>query len=141
MLGGREARHARDPLVLAHVVARLADEPQDARALVPLEDLRRAVARARCRSRHEVDPGMQVERDLRVDDVRLVAREERHHEPHPTVLPEDLGRRVDDALGRAAVDHADHLLHRPAPRLGELRPAARARARSPATTSSKRSAR
>ena len=31
---------------------------------------------------HEVDPGMQVERDLRVDDVGLVPREERHDDLH-----------------------------------------------------------
>ena len=35
----------------------------------------------------EVDAGMEVERDLRVDDVRLVPREQRHHEPHPTGSP------------------------------------------------------
>ncbi len=35
----------------------------------------------------EVDAGMEMECDLRVDDVRLVPREERHHEPHPTGSP------------------------------------------------------
>jgi hypothetical protein len=31
---------------------------------------------------HEVDAGVQMEPDLRVEDVRLVPREESHHELH-----------------------------------------------------------
>ncbi len=77
-----EPRHARDPLALAHLVARLPDQMQDAGALVPFEDLRRSVLRAVVRGDDEVDPGMQVKRDLCVDDVRLVAHEERHDELH-----------------------------------------------------------
>ena len=87
VVGRREPRHPGDPRVLAHVVGRLADEPQDAGALVPLEDLRRPVARRVVDRQDEVDAGMEMECDLRVDDVCLVPREERHHEPHPTGSP------------------------------------------------------
>ena len=58
-----------------------------ARALVPLENLGRPVARGVVRRDHEVDAGVQVVRELRVDDVRLVAREERHDELHGASLP------------------------------------------------------
>ncbi len=104
-LGRREASHARDPSRLAHVVAGLANEVETTRALVPLEDLRRPVVRAVVGRDHEVDPGAQVERELRIDDVRFVPREERHDEPHRDL---DDGRDcVDDTLGRPSVDVAD----------------------------------
>ena len=61
--------------VLAHVVAVLAQEQEAAGALVALQDLRRAVLGAVVGGDDEVDAGMQVEGDLGVDDVRLVARE------------------------------------------------------------------
>ena len=81
-LGRREARHARHPLALAKVVARLADQMQVSLARVALEDLGRSVLGAVVGRDDEVDAGVQVERDLRVDDVRLVADEERHDELH-----------------------------------------------------------
>ncbi len=51
-------------------------------ARVALEDLGRPVLRAVVRRDDEVDAGVQVKRDLRIDDVRLVANEERHDELH-----------------------------------------------------------
>ena len=71
---GGEPRHPRHPLVLAHVVTFLAEEPQASGALVPLEDLGRAVARGLSVAIDEIDARVQVVRDLGVDDVRLVAR-------------------------------------------------------------------
>ncbi len=61
---------------------RLADQVEAARALVRLEDLGRAVLRGVVRRDHEVDARVEMERDLRVDDVRLVAREHREDELH-----------------------------------------------------------
>ena len=51
-------------------------------ARVALEDLGRPVLRAVVGRDDEVDAGVEVERDLRVDDVGLVADEERHDELH-----------------------------------------------------------
>ena len=84
VFGGRESRHPGHPLGLTHLVARLAQQPQAPCALVALEDLRRPVGRCVVRRDHEVDTGVQVERDLRIDDVGLVADEQRHDEPHAT---------------------------------------------------------
>ena len=53
-------------------------------ALVALENVDGAVLGEVIRRDHEVDPRVQVERDLRIDDVRLVASEECHHDPHRT---------------------------------------------------------
>ena len=82
VIGGREARHARDPLVLAQVLAGLADQVDVARPRVLLEHLRRPVLRAVVGRDHEVGAGVQMEREPRVDDVDLVAREERHDQRH-----------------------------------------------------------
>ena len=83
--GGGEARHARDPLALPEVVAGLADQVEHAVARVPLEDLRRRVLRPVVGRDDEVDARLQVVRDLRIDDVGLVAREEGHDELHAAV--------------------------------------------------------
>ena len=102
-LGGREPRHARHPLALAQPLGRLADQME-------------RHPRARTRSRISVVPsrellsvamtksatGIQVERDLRVDDVCLVAREDGEDEPSS---PQQLLRRaaqlpVDATRGR-----------------------------------------
>ena len=121
VLGRREPRHPRDPRVLAHVVGRLADEPQDAGALVPLEDLRRPVARRVVdrdrRSRRRHGGGTRPARRRR--PPRRARGASSRASSHG--LPEDLERRVDDALRRPAVDRADDLLDGPAPRRGELR--------------------
>ena len=50
--------------------------------LVPLENLRRPVVGRVVGRDDEVDARAQVERELRVDDVRLVPRQERHYQPH-----------------------------------------------------------
>ena len=68
-------------------VGRLANELQTACALVPLEDLGRPVGRCVVRRDDVVDTGMQVICDLRVDDVRLVPREERHDDLHGRLPP------------------------------------------------------
>ena len=81
MLGRREPRHAGHPLRL-HASTRLPDQPETALPLVALENLGRPVARTVVRRDHEVDTRMQVERDLRVHDVRLVAGEDGHDDPH-----------------------------------------------------------
>src|SRR6185312_3345508 len=67
--------------------ARLADEAQPACPLVPLEDLGRPVGRRVVHRDDLVDAGVQVVRELRVDDVRLVADEQRHHHPHRVSSP------------------------------------------------------
>ena len=77
-----EPRHPRDPLALAQVVARLADQVEHAVARVALEDLRRLVLGAVVRRDDEIDACAEVVRDLRVDDVGLVADEEGHDELH-----------------------------------------------------------
>ena len=99
VVGRREPRHARHPRVLPHLVARLAEKPQAARTLVALEDLGRPVARAVVRRDHEVDTRMQVEGDLRIDDVGLVADEQRHDESHarqPRSAPSSYGSVMGD---------------------------------------------
>ncbi len=97
VLDRSELRHASDPLALAQVVPRLANELQDALRRVPLEDLRRAVGRPVVGGDDEVDAGAQVVRDLGVHDVRLVADEQRQHELHRRCR---LERQVDAALGQ-----------------------------------------
>ena len=92
-LGRREARHPRHPLALAQVVARLADEMQMPVARVALEDLRRPVLGAVVGRDDEVDAGVEVERDLGIHDVRLVADEERHDELHRQRHPRCRARR------------------------------------------------
>ena len=77
-----EPRHARDPLALTQVVAGLADQVEHAVARVALEDLRRLVLGAVVRRDDEIHACAEVVRDLRVDDVGLVADEEGHHELH-----------------------------------------------------------
>ena len=81
-VGRREPRHPRDPLALAEVVAGLADQVEHALARVALEDLRGRVLGAVVGRDDEVDARVQVVGDLRVDDVGLVADEERHDELH-----------------------------------------------------------
>ena len=49
---------------------------------IGLEDLGCAILRAVVGRDHEVDTRVQVERDLRIDDLRLVAGKKRHDEPH-----------------------------------------------------------
>ncbi len=82
MLGRREPRHTRDPFLLPYVVTVLAQQVEIAGPLVTLEDLSRSVVRAIVRRDDEVDAGVKVERDLGLDDVRLVPGEQGHHEPH-----------------------------------------------------------
>ncbi len=84
-VGRRESCHAGDPLALAQVVARLADQVEHTVPLVPLENLRRPVLRAVVRGDDEVDARVEVVRDLRIDDVGLVADEECHDELHADV--------------------------------------------------------
>ena len=55
---------------------------EDAVALVPLEDLPRAVLRPIVGGNDDVDTRVEVKGDLCVDDVGLVPREERHRELH-----------------------------------------------------------
>ena len=86
-VGRGEPRHPRDPLALAEVVAGLADQVEHAFARVALEDLRGRVLRAVVGRDDEIDARMQVVRDLRVDDVGLVADEEGHDELHAAVEP------------------------------------------------------
>ena len=55
VLGRRQPGHSRDPLALPELPGRLAQQTDAALALVPLEDLVRAVGRAVVRRDHEVD--------------------------------------------------------------------------------------
>ena len=78
----RQSPHASDPVGLPQVLTVLADQMEVAPLGVRLEDLGRAVLREVVGRDHEVDTRIEVEVDLRVDDVRLVPREECHHELH-----------------------------------------------------------
>ena len=82
VVGCRKPRHARDPFPLAQALGRLGDQPQHSVAFVCLEHVRRAVARVVVGRDHVVDAGIEVERDLCVDDVDLVAREDCEDELH-----------------------------------------------------------
>ena len=82
VLGRRETRHARHPLVLAKVLAGLADEVDVPRARVSLEHLGRAVLRPVVGRDHQVGAGVEVEREPLLDDVDLVPREQRHDQRH-----------------------------------------------------------
>jgi len=64
------------------VVGLLADHVREPLARVPLEDLRRPVLRPVVGRHDEVDARVQVERELGIDHVRLVAGEQRHDELH-----------------------------------------------------------
>ena len=81
-LGRREPRHPRDPLALAEPLCRLADEVDRDVPNVGLQDLGRAIPRVVVRRDHEIDARVQVEGDLRVDDVLLVPRKHREDELH-----------------------------------------------------------
>ena len=60
----------------------LPDEMQHSGARVLLEDLDRPVLRAMIGRDHIVDARVQMERDERIDDVRLIARPQRHDQLH-----------------------------------------------------------
>jgi len=82
VLGGRKTRHAGPPLAPAHVLTQLADQPENALPSVRLENLDGSVHGPVVCCDYEVNPRVQVERDDGLDDVRLVARPEGHHELH-----------------------------------------------------------
>ena len=77
----RCARHASAPVAFAHLTA-LAKQLEHAAALVRLEDLERPVLGVVVCRDDVVDAGVEVVRDLRVDDVHLVAHYQRLHELH-----------------------------------------------------------
>ena len=81
-LGGCQPGHVRDPLGLTKVVALLANEVQMPIAGIALENLRGAVLRTVVSRDDEIDAGVQVKRDLGIDDVHLVSSEEGHDELH-----------------------------------------------------------
>ena len=78
----RPARHRRPPLSRPKLLALLADELENAVALVRLEDLGSAVPRAMVDRDYEVDPRVEVERDDGVDHVRLIPGEEGQDQLH-----------------------------------------------------------
>ena len=82
VLGCRQARHAGHPVRLPELLGLLADQGQPAVAREPLEDLGRPVARAVVGDDDVVDAEREVVREVRLDDVRLVADEEREDDPH-----------------------------------------------------------
>jgi predicted O-methyltransferase YrrM len=73
--------HAAAPDALAHVPT-LPKKPEHAPALVGLEDLRRSIARVVIGREHEIHACIQMVGDLRVDDVRLIADDQRLHQLH-----------------------------------------------------------
>ena len=81
MLRLRQPRHTRPPRALAHLVP-LEDPAEVAVSRIRLEDVGRAVTRVVVGRDDEVDAGVQVVGDLGVDDVDLVADEERLDELH-----------------------------------------------------------
>ena len=81
LLGG-EPRHPGRPLPFPHLLSLLADEVQVPAARIRLEDRKCPVFGAMIRRDDEVDPGVEVKGDLRIDDVRLVAGAKRHHDLH-----------------------------------------------------------
>ena len=72
MLGRSETCQVGHPLGLLNTSVVPADEPQIACARIRLEDLGSAVHRAVIDRNHKVDAGVQMVRDLGVDNVRLV---------------------------------------------------------------------
>ncbi len=66
----RQSRHAGDPLVLAKILPRLADQVDVSLACVPLEDLRRPVDRAIVGRDHEVRARVEMEREPGLDRCR-----------------------------------------------------------------------
>ena len=71
---------------------------------VALENLQRSVVGAVVGGDHEIDAGVQMERDLRVDDVHLVPHEQSHDELHAW----SVGARLD--YRRGVSDETDALL-------------------------------
>ena len=120
VLGRGEPRHPRHPLVLAHVVARLAEEPQArlrARSARGSRSSRRSTrCPSRSRSRRPRAGGRRPARPRRPPrrGRAVSSRASR------ATSPEHVGHSVDDPLGRTPVDHADDLLDRPAALRGEL---------------------
>ena len=86
MLGRRQARHPRDPVALPKRAVRLAEHADAAVTLVAGEHLLGPVGRAVIRHDHEIDAGREMEGEVLLDDVALVADEQGHddrHEPEP----------------------------------------------------------
>ena len=71
-----------DPLAVAQILTRLLDHVDEALSGIPLEDLARPVLGSVVGSHHEIGPGVQMEREPRLDHVDLVPDEERHHDLH-----------------------------------------------------------
>src|SRR5262249_15715394 len=82
VLGGREASHARHPLALAQRFVVLVDEVQTAAALELPQDVRRPVDGAVVGGDDEVDPVLEVVAEVVLDEIRLVAHEQRHPDLH-----------------------------------------------------------
>ena len=85
-------------------------------ALIRVEDLRRPVARVMIRDDHEVDTGVQVVRDLCVDDVDLVADNERLRRASPPATSGSSPSGFDRGS-----EHASPAYRRPALKTHELR--------------------
>ena len=74
--------HTRDALTLVVALLLVTDDLGDAHALVLSKDLAGAVLRAVVGDDHEVNSLSQVVVDVRLDDFRLVADDEGHHQLH-----------------------------------------------------------
>src|SRR5439155_402588 len=82
VLGRCEACHPCDPLALPEPLGRLANEVENTVSRVGLEELRGSVSGDVVRGDNEVDPRVQVKRDLGVDDIGLVPGQYRQDELH-----------------------------------------------------------
>ena len=82
VLARGETRHARYPLSLPERPIGLADHPHPTVSLVSGQHVLGAVARRVIGDEDEVDACTQVELEMLLDDVALVAREQGHHDSH-----------------------------------------------------------
>ena len=129
VLGGGQARHPRDPLVLPHVVARLPHEPQDARRARTARVSRSSRRSMRCPSRSRSRRPRGGER--RPARRRCLPRRERAASSRPSQRTVPRVPRHAASTTRSAARPStttDDLLHDPPPFRRRARPGTRARA-------------
>ena len=87
VLDRREPGHAGHPLSLSGDLSVLADHAHVTVAHVALEDVARAVDGAVIGDDDEIDAGVQMECQLRVEDVLLITNDHRQHNLHACCQP------------------------------------------------------
>jgi hypothetical protein len=82
VLGSRESGHVRDPFTLSERPVGSTDDVDSPIARVPRENVRGTVGRRMVCDHDDVDSGREMEVEMLLDDVALVADEEGHHDRH-----------------------------------------------------------